>query len=163
MRARHVAIGLLAITVLPIAIAQHHQAAEQPIDGSKHPELISDTTAYRLFLATYAGADNQHRKLQSALFQKIGISQDDQVIMTNTLNDFNVRFPQILGEDAKETALNPSTDHRTFVINRDLMMDDILRALGVQLSRVGFQRLNGYVQGEKQRMRISPELERRRQ
>lgn len=163
MRTAYITVVCLAVTLVPVAIAQHQHSAEKLIDGSVHPELISDTTAYRLFLATYAGTDDQHTKLQGALFHVLGLSREDQLVMTNTLSDFGIRFQHILDDDAKETAENLSTDHTTFAISRDLMMDDILRSLRVQLSKMGFEQLNSYVQSEKRKMRVSPELERRRQ
>ena len=155
--------ALLTFKYSAVAQHQHQPSSEKLVDGSVHPELITDTTAYRLFLATYAGTDQQHRKLQGALFRKIGLSQDDQLVMRNTVDDFGVRFQHILDEDAKETAAKPGTDHTTFVVSRDFVMDEILRSLKVQLSKIGFEHLSSYVQSEKRNMRVSPELERRRQ
>jgi hypothetical protein len=36
---------------------QHSVTPEALIDGAKQPELISDTTAYRLFLSALSGRD----------------------------------------------------------------------------------------------------------
>jgi hypothetical protein len=166
MRVQHVWAACVAVLLtlnLPaMAQHQHPTQTETLIDGSHHPELISDTTAYRLFLATYAGTDDQHRKLQNVLFGAIGLLGQDRLVMTNALDDFNVRFKQMLEDDTKEVSVVPNTDHATFIIHRDAMMDNILASLKLQPSKVGFVHLDGYVQNEKKLMRISPELERRR-
>jgi len=131
---------LLVMLALP-AIAQ--QSTKQDlIDGSLHPELISDTTAYRLFFATYSGKDEAHRKLQSALFKVMQLPAQDCLVLTNTLDDFGVRFQKILDDDAVDVIQHPGTDHLTFHLQRDSMMDDTLASIKLSMSAVGFKRLD---------------------
>jgi hypothetical protein len=112
-------ITLATILASLFSVAQQHQMEpEELIDGMKHPEQISDTTAYRLFLAAYAGKDDQQRVIQQSLFDMVGLVGKDRLIMTATLDDFDVRFKQILDDDAKDVSVNPNTNHTAFHVQR---------------------------------------------
>src|SRR5512133_3121614 len=103
MRATYITIAFVSVvlSISPLTIAQHtpiaqHTQGEDLIDGSVHPELIPDTTAYRLFLATFSGTDETHRKLQAALFDKMKLPIEDRPSMTSMLDDFGVHFQKVL-------------------------------------------------------------------
>lgn len=159
--------SLLALTCLCCLPVFCQTSVDMPmqsdtIDGAVHPELVSDSTAYRLFLAAYAGTDRQHRLVQSVLFTNIGIPEADQPALTEIIDSFGTAFQQILNADAAEIAANPTADHRNFFTQRDVMVTNILLLLKSRLSSTGFNNLNQYVQREKKNMKISADLERSR-
>ncbi len=69
----------------------HQHAAVTVIDGAKNPELIPDSTAYRLVLLDLALPDNPRdtdRQRQAAYLNNIGLTLNEVIQFTAVLTEF---------------------------------------------------------------------------
>ena len=148
MRTTLLSVVMLAAFVSPKLFAQSSTGpTELPagsIDGAVTPELITDATAFRLFLTAVSLGPNptqQERNRQAAKLRPIQLSAEDKSALLLALT----KFPGILAS-AEQT---PGTS-----------LDDLAEAtiadMRSQLSQDGFTRLMSYVQTQKKYMKRIP-------
>lgn len=155
-----IAIWILCATVW----AQHvHESTTgntpSVINGRQHPELIPDSTAYRLVLLTVSEMPNpteDQKARQRAFLAAIPLSDGDLQAIIPVLTDFKVEYTDLVKrynksvETANESGVTP--DLATFLRERDLLVESTRYTLSSALSSGGMDRFHAHVQREKTKM-----------
>lgn len=137
---------------------QHIGPATTVVDGSKHPELIPDATAYRLYFLTVA---NMTPHLRDAQLAMAGLSTSEVVLATKTLEDFKRSYDLLSEEynrsvsDSERSGVTP--DSHAFVQKRDALVERTRASLLSALSEEGSNKLSSHVEHEKRQMKVSNE------
>lgn len=135
-------------------VASHGE--DSVIDGSRHPELIPDSTAYRLYCLTVA---NMSPQLQQAELRSFGLSDASIQATTRILAKFKLAY------DVLSTAYNRSVtaseqnrtapDVESFVRKRDALTlktrNSLRNSLGLEEAKI----LDSHIQREKIRMKTN--------
>jgi hypothetical protein len=142
------------------AAHQHAGAAADMIDGSKNPELIPDSLAFRLYFIALSENDStltESTERQKAFFATAGLKAADTEVAASILRVFKKRLDAMT--DAYNMAVastNDSTSGRTFFASK---REDLVQAtrneFSIMLSADGAEHINGYVHGEKGKMKAS--------
>jgi len=142
--------------------AQHHHPQGMVIDGAVNPELIPDSTAYRLWFVTVsrpANATEGETKHQAAQLGKIGLNSADLSALIPVLGAFNSQYRGLFQSYNEEATAawkrGESPDVASLRIQRDQIVQSIRDTLRSRLSADGYARLDAYVKAEKKTMRIS--------
>jgi len=134
------------------------------IDGAKHPELIPDLVAYRLFLITVAEPENataERKQRQRAFLRAAGIEDDDLRSVVNVLATFKANYDDLVEryndsvDVATRAGLEP--DLRTFLSQQDALVESTREALKATLVAQRMGRVEAYVQREKRNMKVAKE------
>ena len=140
---------------------QSNAAAANLIDGSQHPELIPDSTAYRLYLLTISelpNASEQDRNRQNAHLAKLRLNDKDRQTLITVLAEFKSQHTTLVNRynQAATAALarGIQPDPTTFLQQRDDLVQATQNAIQRILGADGMLRLDAHVQAEKQRMTI---------
>ena len=154
---KRVMLLMLAMAILPGAgYSQSKPQVATVIDGAKHPELIPDSTAYRLYLMTVSSmpADLQVSQLRSA-----GVSAEKLPKAMTILADFKSQWDHLRDTYNESTKLNPSDQSKldNFLKLRDALVTSTRRQLQAQLGDEVMSAFDSHVQHEKARMKISAE------
>ncbi len=147
------AVGAWAQTSPP----QHQHAVDVTVvDGAKNPELIPDSTAYRLWLVTVslpANATDQQRTFQHAHLSKVQLNDGDYAALVSILTDFKNQYLSMISqynESSKATLLKGAQpDQKTFLQQRDNLVAFTRILIKQRLSPNGADRVEGHVQHEK--------------
>lgn len=143
-----------------------HQHAFDPsqitvVDGSKNPELIPDSTIYRLFLlavSTGSYPTEQEQARQDAHLTDIGLSGADRLQAVMILTNFKLQYQSLIkryNESAVAAlAQNSQPDERTFLQQRDDLVQATRDALKRTLSAPAMTRFDAHVQGERKHVRL---------
>jgi hypothetical protein len=133
------------------------------IDGSTHPELIPDLTAYRLVFVSMAdSADNSSadKMGHKAHIGKMQFKNADQQSFVTLMQTFRTQYDDLVqkyNQEAKAALEAGSTpDVSSFLKRRDALVQGILDRLKLALSAEGLSRLDAFVSSEKQHMKIQP-------
>lgn len=126
------------------------------IDGSVHPELIPDSTAYRLWLVTVSNAPSGSPR-QLAHLRAAGLSDTDMVVASNILSNFKAQYAQLVADYNAGATANPDTDYglASFLANRATLVQNVRDNLKASLTADGMTHLDTHIQSEKSRMRIA--------
>ncbi len=134
------------------------------INGAKHPELIPDPIAYRLFFLTVAEpadtADEQ-RARQRAYLRTAGLKEEDVQPAAAVLATFKSQYDELVGrynesvQVANETGAEP--DLATFLSQQDELVESTRKALEAAIGPEVAKRFEVHVQHEKRNMRITKE------
>jgi hypothetical protein len=132
------------------------------IDGSEHPELIPDVTAYRLFfvaITTNIASKEASDAKQRAYVRKLGLQPAASEQALKILLDFKVRHDQLIRNynDSAEVALlrGEAPDYAGFLLQVDALVEDTRRLLKDSLSLEELNALDASIQGEKKFMRVA--------
>lgn len=139
----------------------HNHTPSQVIDGAVHPELIPDSTAYRLYFVMVSKppspTDEQMRR-QSAQLAKVGLTESDKKTATAILAGFYSQYHALLANyNEQATAAwtkGEKIDQTAFLLQRDQLVQSTHDAMMNTLTQGGWARLDGYVQNEKRKMKI---------
>lgn len=137
------------------------------ISGAEHPELIPDSTAYRLFFIAAGEAPNptEARKArQRAFLLTMGRLPDaDNQTVVKVLETFKVRYAALIADyndqvesAAKTGGIPPDSDE--FLKQRDRLVQNTRDQLALGLSADSMKRLDGHVQSEKRAMKIAAKV-----
>ena len=144
------------------AVHQHETAAM--IDGAKHPELIPDSTAYRLYfvaMATDQNASESDRKRQKAHMAKTGLSANEQEVLVIALSDFRRQYDELVrqyNEEARRAlARNEMADVGRLLRALDGLVEATRSTLRAQLPADSAARFHAFIQFEKRNMKIHAE------
>jgi hypothetical protein len=186
MRLRSLSLGVLAFALVAGALSYHvfHQnglsgepasrpsftaqraASYQPdlIDGSKHPELIPDLVAYRLFFLVAsepAQATAEQKARQHAQLLTAGLKGDDLQHASSVLATFKAEYSDLVTRynqsvDAANRAGRPP-DLQKFLSDQDALVQATREALAGALTPAGMAQFDAHVQHEKRNMRVAKE------
>jgi hypothetical protein len=169
-------INLVVIAILlavcPIDTFGQHQHSQdnsivsnsdaEMIDGSVHPELIPDLTAYRLYLVAISEMPNptdEQNKRQLAHLGKIGFGTSDLKSAITVFTDFKVQYTALIANynASTEAALRvgATTDVKAFLAQRDELVQVTRDKLKALITPEGMARMDKQVQSEKKQMRVS--------
>ena len=140
------------------ALAQNHAAMPgmashaSVIDGAQHPELIPDSTAYRLYFETVAKmpADLLRVQLSSA-----GLSSDEIDRAAAAIQQFKSSWDTLRDTYNQAVEAGTGPDLETFLFKRDRLVEQLLSNLQTIVTAEGYSRLQAHVQLEKRHMKVS--------
>lgn len=140
----------------PVAAQAHQQAQTQIIDGSKTPQMIPDSVAYRLYFITVA---SQAPAVQRAQLAAAGLSPDEIHAASKILAEFKSRWESLTKSynqsvDASE-AIGIAPDWSGFDLKSDRLVANTRDDLRRVLSATGVQSLDAHVEREKKNMKMS--------
>lgn len=146
------ALGAWAQTSPP----QHIHPDVTVVDGAKNPELIPDSTAYRLWLVTVSvppNATEKDRTFQQAHLKKLQLTDADNLELRSVLTEFKSQYLSLIGrynESAKAALLHGGqADEKSFLQQRDDLVSSTRDAIAQRLTHEGAARIDTHVQGEK--------------
>jgi len=150
------------------AVLHTHSAplSGQVIDGATHPELIPDSTAYRLAFTVIGEPPNpspQRTVLQTARLNAAGLAGNDAQAAIGILATFKTKYADLVTSynqaamGAQQAGAAP--DLPAFLASRDALVQSARDALMSVLTPQGAASLDSYVQHEKQRMKTSKDIQ----
>jgi len=133
------------------------------IEGSQHPELIPDLTAYRLFLVVAshpAAATAEHSSVQQAHQRKLGFSVQDAQTFRILSQSFANAYADLINRynaTAKDlfTTSATSPDYSSFLSERDALVRATVDSLHRELTPDGSSQFDSTVRQEKRYMSVS--------
>jgi len=153
-------LGSLPRQAVPQQTHQHPPSAV--IDGSVHPELIPDLTAYRLWFVTVSHGPNAtgaELKHQAAQLSRTLLNADDQTIVIGILTSFKTQYLSLINSYNKVAtvawAKGESPNAADFKLQRDQIVQSTYNSLKTSLSASGWATLDAHVKAEKRFMRLS--------
>ncbi|MDE3178093.1 MAG: hypothetical protein KGM47_00420 [Acidobacteriota bacterium] len=139
---------------------------ETVIDGAIHPELIPDSTAYRLFFLTIAtplDATAAQQRRERAYLESAGLDGKDLQAAVSVLATFKAQYDKLIKQyDGSVTNANEAAATRAvglFLLSQRAIVLDTLAQLKARLSPGGMARLEAHVQREKRNMKIAKEAQ----
>jgi hypothetical protein len=144
------------------SIAPAHQHTQSNvIDGAVHPEMIPDSTAYRLYLVMVSRPESptdQQKKRQEAQLGKIGLQDADRKALDVILGNFHSEYQNLIQTfNQKATAAwarGERPDTESLRLQRDQLVQSTHDALNATLTAKGWEILDAHVQNEKKHMKI---------
>jgi hypothetical protein len=141
-------------------------ASDQVIDGAAHPELIPDSTAYRLLFVVVGEPPNptpQGVVRQAARLNAAGLTGNDAQAAVGVLATFKTRYADLLAHYNQAVLgaqrAGPAPDLPSFLAARDALVQSTRCALTSALTPKGAASLSAYVQHEKAHMEVSKEVQ----
>jgi hypothetical protein len=138
--------------------------SDNVIDGQTHPEKIRDLDAYRLFFGAVAqplNATQQEKSHQLAVVRNIRLQKADSDSVIAILADFRTRYDALIknyNDSAAAAAVNNAdVDIKSFLQERDLLVQSVKSRLQATLSPDGVRAFDSFVQKEKKHMKIAVE------
>lgn len=159
----------LVLAICPLVIAQHEHLSQKNgniIDGAKHPELVPDSAAYRLFFASTSvrrDATTQERSQQRTKLEPIEMSDAELQVVVGILDQFKADYTDLIDRynahvvDANSKGIPP--DFKGFLRDRDLLVETTRDTLRSALTPESLARFDAYVQGEKRHMLVDQEVQ----
>jgi len=140
--------------------SQPHQHSETVIDGAKNPELIPDSTAYRLWLITVSALPNatqQDRDRQRAHLASLQLSALDNLQLITILAEFKSQYNSLIeryNESAKAAlAKGGQPDMKLFLQQRDDLVQTTRAAITLRLPESA-SRVDARVQEHKKHIQL---------
>lgn len=141
-----------------------HTAASVPvIDGSLNPELIPDSTAYRLFFVSVAEGANpapEEVARHKSHLARIQLKANDGQSLADALRTFKQQYDDLIknynGTADGAILQGEAPDYSGFLRQRDALVQTTRDKLKLALSPEALRKLDSFVQGEKLRMKIQP-------
>jgi hypothetical protein len=152
-------------TVLGLVLLFSHivysQNVDPPgtIDGSKHPELISDDISWRLFLRVAgesANATSQEQSRQAAKLQRIGLSPSDQAVLVQKLAKFHDGDASFDSQVTASIKANLGASTRGLVLAREQFIAARRAEIETSLSPEGRAALQKHIQDFKSTIKLYP-------
>jgi len=141
-----------------------HTSAHVPvIDGFVNPELISDSTAYRLFFVSVAEGANpapEEVSRHKSHLAKVGLKDNDGQSLAEVLRTFKQQYDDLVKNynGVADVAIlrGEAPDYSAFLRQREALVQSTRDKLKQVLTPEALTKLDGFVQGEKQKMKIQP-------
>lgn len=154
------AVGAWAQTSSP-----QHNHSETVIDGAKNPELIPDSTAYRMWLITVSelpNASTENRDRQRAHLAGLNLSTLDNLQLITILAEFKSQYNSLIeryNESAKAALANGiQPDQKLLLQQRDDLVQMTKSAIGLSLSPESVVRIDGRVQEHKKHIQLHTQV-----
>lgn len=132
------------------------------IDGSVHPELIPDSTAYRLYFIVASempDAIGEQRTRQLAHLGRVGLQANDLQRLITTLETFKLQYADLIAAYNAEaealTAAGSKPDIDKFLLQRDGLVEATRDRVKRSLTKKGMALLDAHVQKEKSKMKVA--------
>ena len=169
---RPTALFLVTFAFASILLAQtdvhpnHNHDVTDLIDGAIHPELVPDSTAYRLFFVATSlprDATPEDKAQQKAKLDPIGLNDAEFQVAIGILDQFKADYSDLINTyniqsaAANDQAVPP--DFKSFLERRDLLVQITQDSLRSALSAQSFAHFDTYVQGEKRHMLVNREVQ----
>jgi hypothetical protein len=146
--------------------AQTHQhSADTVVDGAKNPELIPDSTAYRLWLITVSelpNATTQDRDRQRAHLSSLQLSELDYLQLSTLLTEFKSQYLSLIeryNESARAALANSSQpDLKLFLQQRDDLVQTTKTAIGLRLLPESVSRIDAHIQEHKKHIQLHTQV-----
>lgn len=156
------AVALFSVIHAASAQVPHNHPAIKLIDGAVNPELIPDSTAYRLFLLTVSTPPNptdEQKKRQAAHLAKVGLGEKDLQALLPILSNFHVTYHELINSYNKAAmaaaAQGQRSDLNAFYKQRDQLVQSTHDAIKRGVSANAWDRFDIHIKGQKKRMRIT--------
>jgi hypothetical protein len=157
-----VLLGATAGTTLSQVATTHQHPSSAIIDGSAHPELIPDGTAYRLYflmLANAPDATDTERARHATKLKRLGLGTADQQAASAILTGFKQQYRLLVetfDEQSRQSeGKGEQPDIKAFNTKRDQLVQATAASLRAALTADGWTALTTSVQAAKQNMQIS--------
>ena len=145
-----------------VTMPEMNSAASAPvIDGAKNPELIPDSTAYRLFFVTTADSATATEAEKSRHRAHLGgarLNDLDTQVLVGVMQTFNDQYQTLIKTYNDEVKNAIATDQApniaAFLARRDALVQGVRDRLKSTITSTGMSNLDNFVQGEKQHMKI---------
>jgi hypothetical protein len=141
-----------------------HQHSETVIDGATNPELIPDSTAYRLWLITVSelpNATQEDRERQSAHLAGLNLSSLENLQLIAILADFKGQYTNLIqryNESARAALANGvKPDQKLFLQQRDDLVQMTKVAIASRLTE-GASRIDAEVQEHKKHIQLHTQV-----
>lgn len=131
------------------------------VDGAKNPELIPDSTAYRLWLVTVSvptNATDKQRTFQRAHLNRVHLAAADNAQLVSLPTDFKNQYQRLISqynESAKAALLGgKQADQQSFLQARDDLVSRTRAAITRGLAPESAALIDAHVQREKAHMQL---------
>jgi hypothetical protein len=142
-----------------------HQHTDTVVDGAKNPELIPDSTAYRLWLVTVSELPNakaEDRDRQRAHLAGLQLSELDKLQLTALLAEFKSQYLSLIERynDSAKVALahGGQPDVKLFLQQRDDLVQMTKAAIALRLSPASSSRIDAHVQEHKKHIQLHTQV-----
>lgn len=163
-------MAIVLLAMIAFNTSARPQAAESPahthtassiIDGSLHPELIPNLTAYRLWLVAVSAPPlptDEQSKRQNAQLARVGLQDSDRKKLIGILADFHAKYQALIQQYNVEATTEMARGEKPDVASMRLQRDELVQSIHDQIKAVltaeDWSRLDAHVQNEKRRMKI---------
>jgi hypothetical protein len=162
-------VTMLALFVFALgAWAQNsppHQHAATVIDGAKNPELIPDSTAYRLWLVTVSelpSATAQDSDRQRSHLASLELTELENLQLVTLLADFKGQYLTLIeryNESAKAAlAHGVQPNLNLFLQQRDDLVQSTRAAIALRLSPESVSRIDAVVHEHKKHIQLHTQV-----
>jgi hypothetical protein len=148
------------LSLFPVLLMAQTHVHVQPklklIEGSKNPELIEDTTAFRLYflsISTPTNATPEHYMIQSSKLDELGLSGPDRLQTLLILSDFRQRHDNLI---ARFNEYATAAQHRGERVDTTLVkqeLTDLINSVRASLKALSTGDIDGKVAHEKKSMK----------
>lgn len=140
----------------------HTHPAVTVVDGASNPDLISDSTAYRVWLVAVSIAPDsteKQRRFQEAHLRRVRLTSSvDYIRLLVILGEFKSQYQTLVtayNESAKNALLSGShADLQAFLQRRDDLVSTTRAAIAQRLTPEGAALVDAHVRGEKRHIQI---------
>lgn len=143
---------------------QHAAVASNFIDGSKNPELIPDSSGYRLYFI--AVSENPSPSVaettrQRAHLTSAGLKGDDIQAAATVLADFKTQYAALISlyNESADVKSGSQAGLPLFLSKREALVQATRDALKTALTPKGMTSFHAHVLGEKARMKVAKEVQ----
>jgi hypothetical protein len=139
-------------------ISVHTHNNPDLIDGSKTPDAIPDSTAWRLWMLSVTAKDPKHPELdqlrEDTYLLIAGYEEDDLPLVRQELDDFRMAYDSMLQDHNLAEATGHSPSLVSLKARRDSMVAEARAGLLSGKSETA-ERVKKFINGEKKRMKVS--------
>lgn len=140
----------------------HQHPNATVVDGARNPELIPDSTAYRLWLVAVSlppNSSEQQRTFQRARLNKLELTSEiDSLQLLPILTDFKTQYLNMIAlynEAARATlAQGGIPDQKLFLQQRDDLVSATRAAITQRLTPEGAASIDAHVREQKSHMHL---------
>jgi len=136
------------------------QHTDTVIDGAKNPELIPDSTVYRLWLVTVSELPNataEDRDRQRAHLSSLQLTELDNLQLITLLADFKGQYLSLI-DRYNESVKAGHGDLKLFLQQRDDLVQTTKAAIALRLSPESASRLDARVQEHKKHIQLHTQV-----
>jgi hypothetical protein len=119
---------------------------------------IQDRDAYRLFFLSASampGASGEEVHHQKAVLTDARLKDTEIVSATNILNDFGLRYKELIDSYNAQATRDGSADMKTFLSQRDALVQATKDKLESVLSPLSAAFFHSHIQSEKSKMKVA--------
>ena len=150
--------GLLSLPGAVSAQTTHSHPKPTVIDGRNTPELIPDSTAYRLFFIAVTPKDDTSEEFtkEDIHLAGIGLGFSDTVAVKNILDDFRKQYDNMVNEYNGGLRQHPGTqaDYDSFSAQVEALVTKTLKKIEATVSEDGANQFHAHIQHEKKGMQL---------